>query len=96
MVENNANSAVSVYPNPTTANASMAITLPENGTVTVRVFDAFGKFVATVHDGFATAGTLTATWNGMDVTGTPVVPGTYVIRVEGAGVSASNMVTVLR
>ena len=96
MVENNAGSAVSVYPNPTTSNASMAITLPESGNVAIRVYDTFGKFVATVHDGFATAGTFTATWNATDATGTPVVPGAYVIRVEGAGVSTSNMVTVLR
>jgi flagellar hook assembly protein FlgD len=74
----------------------MAITLPESGNVAIRVYDTFGKFVATVHDGYATAGTFTATWNATDATGTQVVPGAYVIRVEGAGVSTSNMVTVLR
>jgi hypothetical protein len=96
MVENNSSSSMSIYPNPTSATVSLAITLPESGNVTVRVFDMFGKYVATAYDGFATSGTLTATWNGVDVSGTLVVPGTYVVRVEGAGVGTSSMITVLR
>ena len=50
----------------------------------------------TIFDAAAQAGTLSTTWNGTDVTGTLVAPGTYVIRVNGAGVNASGMVTVVR
>ena len=96
MVENENGAAVSVFPNPTSSNMSMAVTLPEAGNVVVRVYDAFGKLVQTIFDGAATAGTLSASWNGTDVTGASVAAGTYVVRVDGAGVNTSNMVTVVR
>jgi hypothetical protein len=96
MVENENGAAVSVFPNPTSSNMSMAVTLPEAGNVVVRVYDAFGKLVQTIFDGPATAGTLSASWNGTDVTGASVAAGTYVVRVDGAGVNTSNMVTVVR
>jgi len=96
MVENESGSAVLVYPNPMSVNMSMAVTLSEAGSVVVRVYDTFGKLVNTIFDAAAQAGTLSTTWNGTDVTGTLVAPGTYVIRVNGAGVNASGMVTVVR
>ncbi len=88
--------ALNVYPNPTSASASLAVTLPTNGIVTVRVYDTFGKLVNTVVNAEAPAGTYTATWNGTDMNGVPVSAGTYVIQFDGAGVNASNMVTVVR
>ncbi|MCX6140897.1 MAG: T9SS type A sorting domain-containing protein [Candidatus Kapabacteria bacterium] len=96
MVESEVGSAVSVYPNPTTSNMSMAVTLPQAGNVSVRIYDTFGKLVSTIFDASANVGTLSATWNGTDANGTPVVPGTYVVRVDGAGVNTSSMVTVVR
>lgn len=96
MVENENGTAVSVFPNPTSSNMSMVVTLPEAGNVVVRVYDTFGKLVQTIFDGSASAGSLSASWNGTDVTGASVAAGTYVVRVDGAGVNASNMVTVVR
>lgn len=88
--------ALSVYPNPVASTMSMAITLPSNGNVVARVYDMFGRLVNTIYDASATAGTLSATWNGFDTSGTPVAPGTYVVRVDGAGVNTSRVFNVVR
>ena len=96
MVETGAASSVNVFPNPMSSTMSMAVTLPEAGNVVVRIYDAFGKLVNTIANENVVSGTFTASWNGTDAAGTPVVPGTYVIRVDGAGMNASGMVTVVR
>ncbi len=82
---------LSAYPNPMSTSTSFAINLPVNGTYTVRVFDTFGKLVSTIFDGAATAGTLSVTWDGSNV-----AAGAYIVRVDGEGVQASHMVTVVR
>lgn len=88
-------STIASAPNPMTTSTTIAVNVPVSGTYTVRVFDAFGKSVATIYSGTANAGTLSATWNGMDVNGAMVAPGAYIIRVDGA-TSSSTMVSVVR
>jgi len=95
MVESE-NGAVSVYPNPVTSSASIAVSIPQNGVVTARVFDSFGKLVSVNATENTVAGTFTASWNGTDANGNAVAQGTYMIRIEGAGVDASEMITVIR
>jgi flagellar hook assembly protein FlgD len=73
----------------------VAVTVPNGGTVSVRVFDTYGKMVASLHDGAVLAGTLSLNWNGTDINGALVAPGAYVVRVDG-DVNASHMITVVR
>lgn len=95
MVENN-DAAVSVYPNPVSSSMAMTVSAPESGNLTVRVFDAFGKLVNTIQNGSVTAGTVNATWNTTDMNGTLVAAGSYIVRVEGAGLSTTKVVNVVR
>lgn len=87
---------VMVYPNPVSSNMTTTVSVPQSGNVTVRVFDAFGKHVSTIYDNNTTAGTLSVQWNGFDQRGTPVAPGAYVVKIDGAGVNTSTMFTVVR
>ncbi len=88
--------AVSVYPNPVSSTMTMSVTAPESGNLTVRIYDTFGKLVNTVHNGTVMAGVVNPTWNTTDANGTPVAAGSYVVRVEGAGLSTSTIVNVVR
>ncbi|MBU3678764.1 MAG: T9SS type A sorting domain-containing protein [Candidatus Kapabacteria bacterium] len=95
MVENT-DANVSVYPNPVSNNMTLTVNTPNSGHLTVRVYDSFGKLVSTIFDANTGAGVVNTTWNTADVNGTLVAAGTYVIRMEGAGLSASKIVNVVR
>lgn len=82
-------------PNPMNTSTTVAVNVPVSGTYTVRVFDAFGKSIATIFNGTANAGTLSATWNGTDANGMLVAPGAYIVRVDGA-TTTSMMISVVR
>lgn len=86
---------VSAFPNPTSGASAIAVTVPNAGSVSVRVFDTYGKLVASLFDGNVEAGTLSLNWNGTNANGSIVAPGAYVVRVDG-DVNASHMVTVVR
>ena len=87
---------VVTYPNPMVSEASIAVNVPTASTVTVKIFDVFGSEVNTVYADQATAGTLTMTWDGTNYSGTPVAPGSYIVRVIGDGFSSTNKITVAR
>jgi hypothetical protein len=95
LVENN-DVAVAVYPNPVATSMALTVSAPESGSLTIRIYDAFGKLVNTIHNGNVSTGTVNATWNTMDMNGTLVAAGSYIVRVEGAGVSTSKVVSVVR
>jgi flagellar hook assembly protein FlgD len=75
---------------------ALTVSAPESGSLTIRIYDAFGKLVNTIHNGNVSTGTVNATWNTMDMNGTLVAAGSYIVRVEGAGVSTSKVVSVVR
>jgi len=89
-------STLMAYPNPMTTETSFAVTLKNSTVVTARVYDLFGKLVNTIYDGEAQAGTLSFAWSGVDASGTPVAPGTYIVRVDGNNVSESQRISVVR
>ena len=72
-------------PNPFTATASFALTLPVAGPVDVGVFDVAGRRVATLlRESNAAAGVHTLTWNGAEAGGARAAGGVYFVRVVGA------------
>ena len=77
-------------PNPTAGRAALALRLAAPATVRATLVDALGRTVAVLHDGLAEAETTLA----VDARGLP--PGVYAVRVLGAGVAASQKLTVVR
>jgi hypothetical protein len=64
------------YPNPFAGSTAVAVTLAEAGPVTVTVYDAVGRAVATLHDGPLAAGRHTLQWSG-----TRHASGVYFVRI---------------
>ncbi|MEM6785520.1 MAG: T9SS type A sorting domain-containing protein [Bacteroidota bacterium] len=83
--------AVTVYPNPTFASASVTIVVPERSGVHAAVYDLLGRRVATLHEGPLAAGTHPLT---LDAARLPA--GLYVVRVVTPGSTLTRRLTVVR
>jgi len=70
-------------PNPTVAEATLSLTTPTGGALSVEVFDAAGRLVSRV-DGKSPvhSGTHRVRWNAVDSGGRPLEPGVYFARVR--------------
>ncbi|MEM8599275.1 MAG: FG-GAP-like repeat-containing protein [Bacteroidota bacterium] len=79
------------YPNPFRGAATLTLTLPEAQAVRVALYDVLGREVALLHEGTASAGSLT-----LEVDGTRLASGVYVVRAEGATFVATQRLTRLR
>lgn len=55
------------FPNPFNPTTTISYTLPENGTIQIKIYDVLGREVATLIDGFKTSGKHSVTWNANNV-----------------------------
>jgi hypothetical protein len=83
------------YPNPFNPSTTISYALAADSYVTLKVYNTLGQEVATLVDGFQTAGYLTATWNGRNDFGSTVSSGIYIYRLTAGDVvqSAKMMFT---
>ncbi len=77
--------ALTVEPNPSAAGVMLRSVQPREGTVAIDVFDASGRRVRRIADGWQPAGESVATWDGRDAGGARVPAGVYFARFESAG-----------
>jgi flagellar hook assembly protein FlgD len=70
---------------------------PEDGYVTVRIFDVAGENVREPYQANVAAGTwIQAHWDGTNDAGEKVAAGIYVISVKGAGLRSLKKVVLLK
>jgi hypothetical protein len=81
-----------VRPNPFTESAAFTLAVRDAGTVSISLFDALGRRVASVFDGELTSGAAHA----FSVDGRALAAGAYVLRVEGDGFAESRRITLVR
>ena len=70
----------SAYPNPFNPTASLELSVPVNGQVTVQVYNLMGQVVSTLASGYMDASTYTLTWDASNVSS-----GMYIVKAEVAG-----------
>ena len=70
------------YPNPFRGHTSFLLALPAASDVHLRIFDATGRLVRSVHDGVMDAGRHTFEWNGRDDAGQSAAAGFYFLRAD--------------
>jgi hypothetical protein len=87
---------LAVAPNPCNPRTTITFTVDAAGPATVRVFDARGRLVRRLHDGWLDIGAHGLTWPGDDESGRPVATGVYLVRAEAGGRLASTRVAVVR
>jgi hypothetical protein len=68
------------YPNPFNPATSIELAMPQDGFVSVKVYNLMGQVVATLHEGNLTANSYSFTWDAGDV-----ASGMYLLQAEVAG-----------
>ncbi len=81
------------YPNPFNPETRIRYALPDEGNVTLVVFDLNGRRVALLESGLKAAGRHLVRWNGRDGAGNRVPSGVYFYRLEAT--SPGGLATVL-
>lgn len=85
-----------VSQNPTRQGTVLQLNLPEQGHVAVRVYDATGRVVRTLHEGSLAAGTHTLHWDGLGGGDAPASPGVYFIRADAEEGHQTMRVSIVR
>jgi len=84
-------------PNPFGTRSTILFDVPgEGASVTLAVFDARGRRVRTLVDGFKTGGAQRAVWNGRDDAGRPLASGVYFYRLTGPGFTSARKVVFVK
>lgn len=92
-----ATTMLSAIPNPFNPSTTLAFDLPRALPVRLTLHDAAGRLVRVLLDGQeAAAGRREVVWDGRDDRGRAQPSGTYLARVEAAGMVATTRVTLLR
>jgi hypothetical protein len=84
------------YPNPFNPNTEISYDLPHDCHVNLVIYNVAGQRVATLVDGFQTAGQKIARWDGKDASGINVSSGVYFYQIKAANFSAIKKMILLR
>ena len=85
-----------VHPNPFNPSTTITYSLPSRSQVTVRVYDASGRPVATLVDGVKDGGSYVARWDGHDGHGAKVASGVYFVRLQAGGEVLTRKAVLLK
>jgi subtilisin-like proprotein convertase family protein len=77
------------YPNPFNPTTNIAFNVPSDAQVSVRVFDMLGREVATLVNGFQSAGNYITNWDATNNLGQTVSSGIYLYRMDATPVDGS-------
>lgn len=83
-------------PNPFNPETSIPFSLSREGRVTLRIYDASGRFVATLLDENRGAGEHVARWDGRDARGRASSSGVYFVRLESNGATQTRKLVLLK
>jgi flagellar hook assembly protein FlgD len=72
---------LSCFPNPFNPATTIEYNVPNDGNVTLEVFDVRGALVVRLFAGHRNAGVYTQAWSGTDAEGQPVGSGVYLARL---------------
>jgi hypothetical protein len=82
--------------NPTSGVTRLALELPRDGNVRMKVYDAAGRVVRTLFDGWQSAGRHGIVWDGRDEAGSAAAVGLYFVRADAQGRSFTLRVARVR
>ena len=88
--------AISSYPNPFNATATLSWSQPSEAPVHLSVYDAVGQLVAEIDQGIVAAGTHAIPWNAIDDAGRRLASGTYFARLTAGAQLRVTRLTLLR
>ena len=83
-------------PNPFSQHTEIRYQIPENGIVSLKVYDLAGRLVRTLVESEQDAGARAVRWDGRDDTESPVPSGIYLYRMKAGGFVSTRKLTLLQ
>lgn len=81
------------YPNPFNPTTTISYSLPEDGNVSLVVYDVTGRQIKTLVDGYQTAGEYKNVWNAVNESGAQMASGVYYAQLRnGSNLQVIKMV----
>jgi hypothetical protein len=87
---------IRAYPNPFNPVTTIRYSIPEAGSVALRIYDAKGRLVKTLVDEDKSAGAYKTFWRGRDETNAEVSTGVYFAGLEAAGQVLNTKIVFLK
>ena len=84
------------HPNPFNPSTTLEFTMMQPGTARIDVLDAAGRVVDTLANGYYAEGEYSVMWNGRDADGRSVPSGIYLTRIETAGTSQVQRMSLVK
>ncbi len=84
------------YPNPFNPSTTITFGLKEKGHVSLRIYDASGRLVATLVDETRTAGSYIVEWNGREKNASSVASGVYFYKLSSKDFEETKKMILLR
>ncbi|MCD4828213.1 MAG: T9SS type A sorting domain-containing protein [Candidatus Cloacimonetes bacterium] len=84
------------FPNPFNPSTTIRCALPQDGNVSVRVYNARGQLVRTLVDGDMPAGYHDIVWDGRDNHGSAVGSGVYLCRMQAGSATLTHKLLMLK
>jgi hypothetical protein len=88
--------ALTISPNPVSANTRISFTLPGSTSTKIEVFDAQGRLCAWAHRGPLGPGAHALDWSALDLSGRTLPSGVYAVRLTAGGWQQSRRVVLVR
>lgn len=84
------------YPNPFNPSTKIKFSVPQDGMVTVKVYNMLGQEIVTLFADNASAGVHTLNWNGKDASGIDVSSGSYICKMTAGNFIQSNKMILIK
>ena len=84
------------YPNPFNPSTTIEFSVPNDGHITLNVYDITGRLVNTLVNESMDIGYHTVTWDGTDVNGNSVSAGLYIYALQGTDVSVTRKMVLMK
>ena len=84
------------YPNPFNPVTKIEYDIPEEGNMSLRVYDLMGREVRTLVNGLQRAGYHEILWNGMNNKGEQVAAGLYLYQMKSEGLTKTMKMVLIK
>ena len=84
------------YPNPFNPSTKIRFFLKNDAEASLTIYDANGKLILNLFEGFQSAGSKSFTWNGTNQSGQKVTTGIYIYRLDVNGVAYNKKMIFIK
>lgn len=84
------------YPNPFNPSTTISYSVPDNGDVTITIYNAKGQLVNSLVNEYKNKGNYQVIWNGKDINGNSVASGLYITRLVSGGETVKNKMLLMK